>query len=424
MQIPQRNRAGFTIVELLVAAALSLAIMSIIAVGFQKGLDTFRVLHSVAKMQTQLKAAQAVLTSDLTANHFSNTTVAGAVNTFGPQLRDQRLDQLGWVPPDEGFFRIIQMAPSNNDGTVDSDGLPSYYSQNHALHFTAKLGASSDDQMFYSSTAIFNAQGNLNITNFAYPPDFQKTGTYASQWAEIYYFLQPNTGVTANGTQLNTLYRRQCLVLPKGAPNATSNTTYADISWNQSTPTPTPGTNTVNTSDQVTNPSARGLQASSIAPVGDGSDILLTNVLSFEVKAYWVPGAGGVSKGAELTQAPAPQPRSTQQLYAVLPATQTQVNNDWPFTEFPASPWNANGNNGILSQASAVVFDTWSQQSLPATWNANTPATWATGNPTSTLGVGNGLPPLRVRITTLQIRIRIWDPNTQQARQITMVQEI
>jgi len=37
---------------------------------------------------------------------------------------------------------------------------------------------------------------------------------------------------------------------------------------------------------------------------------------------------------------------------------------------------------------------------------------------------GADRPPLRIRVQALQIRLRVWDFNTNQTRQITIVQDI
>src|SRR4051812_37821066 len=104
---PRRN--AFTLPELLVAAAVSMVIMGIIAVAFQKGIDAFRTLHAVGQMQEKLKSAQMVLKRDLSAEHFGGNFRVGY---SGPFVRDQRLDLSSWSPPDEGYFEIIQTAQS------------------------------------------------------------------------------------------------------------------------------------------------------------------------------------------------------------------------------------------------------------------------------------------------------------------------
>src|SRR5271168_5463222 len=114
----RRSRTAFTLPELLVATALSLVIMAIIAVAFQKGIDAFRMLRAVGSMQDKLKSAENVIKRDLASEHFSGTFKPGF---GGPFLRDQRLDLTGWYPPDQGYFNITQGSVSTQEG-VDSDG--------------------------------------------------------------------------------------------------------------------------------------------------------------------------------------------------------------------------------------------------------------------------------------------------------------
>ena len=121
-----------------------------------------------------------------------------------------------------------------------------------------------------------------------------------------------------------------------------------------------------------------------------GDDIFLSDVVSFEVKVFWSTGAA--SAPGEALPAPA-------------------ANVDWPFAILPLSPRNPNMSNPSRR------FDTWSQL---ATVGFN----WDDANAWSAANANGTQVPLRVRVQTLQIRIRVWDFNTQQTRQLTFVQDI
>src|SRR5262249_36665188 len=92
-----RRRQGFTMVELLVAMALIVLIMSIISTAFVEGLETFRQLKGIGDLQERLRTAPVPLREDLIAQPL--------VAANGPT----KLSQLG--PPNnpvitEGFFRV------------------------------------------------------------------------------------------------------------------------------------------------------------------------------------------------------------------------------------------------------------------------------------------------------------------------------
>ncbi|MGL6097934.1 MAG: PulJ/GspJ family protein, partial [Fimbriiglobus sp.] len=65
-------RRGFTLVELLVAAALSVVIMYILATAFKTGTDTLSSLKSLGTLSDQLRTAQTVLGADLAAPHLED----------------------------------------------------------------------------------------------------------------------------------------------------------------------------------------------------------------------------------------------------------------------------------------------------------------------------------------------------------------
>src|SRR5271169_1092705 len=92
----QRRRSAFTLVEMLVAAALIIFMMYIIASAFEKGLESFRVLKVQGDLQDKLRAAATTIRLDLTTQHFGD----------GSALSDQRLNDQTWQPPTQGYFRI------------------------------------------------------------------------------------------------------------------------------------------------------------------------------------------------------------------------------------------------------------------------------------------------------------------------------
>ena len=97
------RQRGFTLVELLVAMALTLFIMVILSEAFSVGLGTFRELKAVADMQEKLRTAAMILRNDLQSNAYAGAHLS---------LHDCDMTDLtpttGYIPPDSGFFRLWQ----------------------------------------------------------------------------------------------------------------------------------------------------------------------------------------------------------------------------------------------------------------------------------------------------------------------------
>ena len=108
-------RRGFTIVELLVAAALSMFIMAIITTAFSKGIDTFRTVRAAGNLQEKLRMASVVIKRDLAAQHFDGSYHPGLSGAF---LTDQRLDQVGWTPPARATSTSTTAVPASGKGRM------------------------------------------------------------------------------------------------------------------------------------------------------------------------------------------------------------------------------------------------------------------------------------------------------------------
>ena len=225
-----QRRHGFTLVELLVAMALTLFIMVIITSAFVTGLDTFRGLKGIGDMQEGLRTAAQRLRDDLRANHFE-----GDRKMSDPSMLHSTLLEPGTVrKPEQGFFRVSEKFPlvSPIFEGQDVDGGPvSYRATDNYLHFTVNLRGSREEK-FYLGTLPPKVGGINHLTDYAttlrFPSDpsledarYQdpKLRVYSSQWAEVAYFLVPskdelNQPRKAGNTPLYNLYRLQRLVIP------------------------------------------------------------------------------------------------------------------------------------------------------------------------------------------------------------------
>jgi hypothetical protein len=174
-------------------------------------------------------------------------------------------------------------------------------------------------------------------------------------------------------------------------------------------------------------------------------DLLLSDVLSFEIKADWDAPTGQTSYSGNTLLWPALNGYASNN-----PATQNNslprppyfidtsgntkpLNPDYPFDDLPAPP-RTDKAQGTDFFVGARVFDTWSRVNTtpfafqsPPDSDAQEP--WNSGymtdvSPKPQLPRQATTIPLRMRIRALQIRIRIWDAKSQQTRQITIVQDM
>lgn len=291
----------------------------------------------------------------------------------------------------------------------------------------------------------------LNLdTSIGANPQFPAAGQFVSQWGEVAYFLSQQQTSTAGGTPLFSLHRRVRALLPKEAAGSPS----GPILWKDPTTIPpanavdfttlnndpktdtvgalgmstrpsAAGSRTVNTITDVGDPNARLGQLAGnrgpsgsvdlLAPLGTGEDIMLINVVSFEVKAAW-DGMGGSAGGGESPFADLPPIPSIGK-----GATQTQGGNTITF------PFGS-GNNGDINPAADTffrtvggtvrVFDTWTT-SLPG-WDAPT----RPGSNANEQWPNPNNIPLMIRLKAVQIKLRVYDPKNKLTRQVTLVQDL
>jgi prepilin-type N-terminal cleavage/methylation domain-containing protein len=448
MRRRQRRRA-FTLVELLVAMALIVFIMSILSAAFTAATKSFRDLKAAGDMADRLRSVGAQLRRELAADHFEGKK----------RLSQTTFWQNG--PPEQGFFRVWQgSAPAANNPLyqlegVDQDGIESYRAVDHMLHFTVKLRGNNPSDLFSASglpagfpLAVFPTSSEQDAL---YTQPNPAGGTYNYSWAEVAYFLRPsfyidpNTGQqvpdNANGTPLYSLYRRQRLLVPDnsrvqppqavpaaGAANpflelscapdpANPNNLYFNSPYDITVPArrfgmaangaPDP---TYAYSDLITGtpvPSYRPLAQEPGVPQGLlAADLVLTDVVSFEVRLLFGPTVDPDSGG--LIDLPVDPANPFVHLYNPVLAQ-----------------FDYNGGTSPVFQANGPrVFDTWSSRysagGVPdySAWNVQ-----ASPNGTSIpmySAAGGGGPTIRA----IQITVRVWDQKTSLTRQMTIVQAL
>ena len=350
-----RRRAGFTLVELMVSAAVCVIIMAVLSTVFQTGIDTMRDMRSIGTLQDQLRAATEMIRHDLQADHFVPRDRDPSTHKLlsGPRLSDQWLNEPTWQPPIGGFFHI------ESDGswvTEKHDGdnfnfTQSVNSPNFLLHFTSVLAGDKPQNMFSAEVGT--------------PPT---STALTSPVAEIAYFV--DTSIPTN----HRLVRRQRLVAKTDLDRATfqSKDTAGEVIAGDASNVWTFGNIAQHRIPYSTAPNAPRTtpQPAMLSNSRTGDDILLSNVKLFEIKANW-------EGGSQL-----PRPFSTS------PAG----NSDAPFD--------------FLSQSGSSTFDT------------------GDGLTVDTAKPGGNNAAQRIRIKALQIRLRIYDPQMQTTRQVTIVQDM
>jgi prepilin-type N-terminal cleavage/methylation domain-containing protein len=452
-----RRRAGFTLVEMLVAMALILFIISILVSAFVAGLKSVADFKAAGDLAEKERAVLTLLRRDLAADHFEGK---------------KRLSQPDfWAdgPPREGFFRIYQGISDKPEGMAplfaDLDGIPSYYQVSTALHYTVKLRGNTRGDFFSADvpqgSPLLSAAGlGLQERRFEDSPN-----SYNAQWAEVAVFLAPATNAVgvleftdgAMPQPLFTLYRRQRLAVPDNslvqppipyqspqAFDAAGNNLYLETSTNLQLRDAN-GNLYFNSPRDLTMPVRRlGMDPANAAGVFNlfygganypimaqenvgyvfaqngplntnyqSADLLVTDVLSFDVRVIVdepIPQQNGqvVQGGTDF-----------EDLYNLTdPNSPTR----------PLDPRDATGKTRVYYAFNnsypnnARVFDTWSSVTQP---DANFDYSgWAQPGNASSAPILNDTMGNKIRIKAIQITLRVWDFKTKKTRQVTMVQDL
>lgn len=274
LNVKPAHRSGFTIVELLVAMALIVFMMSIMSQAFVIATTAMSGLKKVTDLVDKVRPAMAILERDLGAYHFDGSK----------RLSDANFWESG--PPTQGYFSVWQDKPNSNHypfgattasefnnasanptyGEGIKDGVAFAMANadaNHMLAFTVKANplpnlASPDDYFglnlpyagigtdiqlnnkitgtlsqsnlgndlagVYFPGAVgstLDSTGNklLNFRNQSLsnngPGNAQRLEKLLTDWMEVAYFLRDSGRKTDNGVPICTLYRQHRMLLPE-----------------------------------------------------------------------------------------------------------------------------------------------------------------------------------------------------------------
>jgi prepilin-type N-terminal cleavage/methylation domain-containing protein len=483
-RVGAKRRQGFTLVEMLVALALTLFIMSILSEAFFAGTKVFRDFKAIGDMTRRLRTASRLLLNDLAAPHCLDSG-----NATNPSNIRYLNDVNFWSttptpkgPPAEGFFRFGQSGADGNEGS-DLSGVPSYTNAGQSwLHFTV-VGQGQSPQAFYRSypptgslllndssyallPTIVNQNGDSRYQDYASGGTGAATyTTFNSPWAEVAWFMQPATQAPTNingVTSLFTLYRRQRVAWPLGSspspPSITTTTdsTPDDVSCETDNATPTAHYH-FNTPNDLTMPPLRfgmlsytgattaGLPTGPPLPVAPTDAAYSGQFLNPLTGSTGYPAfPSGYSKFSEdivLTDVISfdvrvliPGATDFTDLFTTTPTPSTIPNLASYATYLNAGkyyPQNpaylfvpAAGSatlSGLTTPTGTLVFDTWSQGIGGTGMTYYNYTVW---NET-TAGTGTGsyaYAPLQVPILAIKVSIRIWDSKSETARQVSIIQ--
>jgi prepilin-type N-terminal cleavage/methylation domain-containing protein len=356
-------------------------------------------------------------------------------------------------------------------------GKASAMDTNDSLHFTVRLNGNKRE-MFFSGRVWPGSL--LDTTAGSEDSRFQTPGaaTYSSQWAEVVYFLAPGEFRPPGGPMLFNLYRRQLLLLPDaftvynpntnppttiaptfpnseatvgGGPQFVNNlvdyhrnydmsayyngtnfffNTPADVQFRQRRyahhPTSgLPPANAVyppvNTSYSMPWPWAYPTLTDFVGPTDAraGADLLLANVISFDVKILDPLPTNSAPSNANLTgpQDNPPNAATNPNRFVDLgfgrrlwdPSLNGGLggwSNIGPFVGPGNSTVPGPGIPRAIDLTGGYVFDTWSTRNN-GSWNYALVPT-----------------PYPIPFSAIQVKVRVWDRKTNQTRELTIIQDM
>jgi type II secretory pathway pseudopilin PulG len=424
----RRQRASFTLVELLVAMALTIFIMVILTEAFTTGMNGFRQLKAIGDMNERLRACTITLRGDLIQLHFDGTKRPSDSNITTPYVASTGSTS---CQPLQGYLRIEQEqsllvppAPGFANEGYDGDGIPSFRGNSKLFFTVSRTGITRDDYFAARLRPVQNAQnypafpaapGEALLSQLG-PIDYRTNGTVISRWAEVGYFLVP-TGDDANGTTLFALVRRVRVLVSPDDTTQTDPTNPNSLNWSAATAA-NPGNRIPSTlyplySDvsceiDPANPSFLYFNSP------DNLSGATTNVPP--VRGFFPTVGAAPSPTGALGNTISPQP-----LGFIPPAGVVQE-----------SVREVTGDDILLSDVISFTVRVLPQVALvaggptpfaPQFQPLNGGAIYDTNYPGVVGAVTTyGPPPYRLR--ALEITIRIWDVKSQQSRQVTVIQDM
>ena len=432
------NRRGMTLVEMLVATAASLVLMAAVAQLFSVFGSATNDSRATVELDGRLRTVADRLRSDL----------RGATARPLPPLDPQAGE--GYLEIVEGPRNDLSAAPDTNDLAADTDDVLLFTTKNTQTPFIGRAGnalvesSAAEVAWFLRPTAgtanpqtfsLFRKQ--LLVVGVAGFPPFStmaNTGT-ASSWAAFYeqYDISARAPLSLTGTiawsgtvtpnTLTDLSRRECRFL-HGNINGTPTGSF---------PFPFVAHQTVS--------GATGLIFDPSSSSRAGEDVILTNVLSFDVRVF--DPASPVKVAADTAVVPgdngygAPTGAVASGAYVDLGNNLTTNPALIASDGTPRFAGFGNSKSGLVGTGTTRrTFDTWStfyetngiDEDDGGTGTTDEGSDGLDNNPTDPDGGGlvdditeqETSPPYAVPLRGIEIRIRVYEPSSRQVRQTTV----
>ena len=381
------GRAGFSLTELLVASGIGLIVMASVASLFTVFGRALTQSQSTVDQVARLRAAAWKLRQDL----------AGVTCRVTP-----------WLSPDAeaGYFECVEGPRKDNA----------------APHSSSNLEADTDDILMFTTRApagkFFGRYADTNRT-------------IESPYAEVAWFCRPAPTQPVAGTRLYNLHRRQLLVIgyagtAEFAGNAIGGTlpnndydislrseggrlvpnTLGELTKRENRFMHMPGFPHVIQTDTGVDANRLPRAATFEGSLRDGEDLVLTNVISFDVRVFDVEARAQVS--------------GTITRYPGDPGYGTGSGAFGAYVDL----WGGQG--GRLARQmepkcglppARPTYDTWSEHYEVV--RSTTPGGRAGVNSIDDCVTS---PPYPVPLEGVEVRIRCYDPTSKQVRQVTVRQ--
>lgn len=438
------RRNAFSLIELLVAAALSLVVMGAVASLFGILSRSIRQSQATVDLGSLMRSTAWQLRQDLTGLTCAATP---------------------WTSPEtsSGYFELIEGPARDTSFAIDTQGRP-----------TSDLTADTDDVLLFTTQSLADPLvGRYESTLIESP------------YAEVAWFCRPATSQPVAGTTLYDLHRRQLLVtsylgrssLATNTLSGTANRAAYDLSLRSGTiagqgsvllPNSLgdltkrehrfmrSGYSFVTTSGQVRSVpvqafphafplvggTAHALPETSLADTTRaGEDVILTNVIAFDVRVY-DPQAVVPQTSSAIWRLPG-DPGYVQALSSGTAGAGSYVDLGWrggtptvPSGTFPPAGRTALESAGVCVTDSprsvplpAVTYDTWSRHyEFNGVDDDGDGVVDEGSNGVDTDGDGwpddarasETSPPYPVPLRGIEIRLRCYEPTSKQVRQITI----
>jgi prepilin-type N-terminal cleavage/methylation domain-containing protein len=468
-------RRGFTLVEMLVAMTLTIFLMIILSECFVASLESFRQLKALGDMEANLRTAATLLRRDLSADHFEGKrrlSDAGFWQQGPPREGFFHIYQGSTPVPAPGPGYYVCEDPSRVRGAglplwpapLDT-GVFSYRAVDHILHFSVKLRGNKPSEVFSTSLNVPSSTGAQTLVesplfNFGQPDnrfqpphkplDPQSPRTFNSPWAEVAYFLFPS-GLNANGVPLYSLYRRQRLAVPNSdiinwsAVPVGPPAMYQQVSawlastgrlyFNSPSDLTIPERRFANSNPQTVPTNVAGavvptwlhyfplvdpgyipgrIPPMDVLPHETGDDLVLTNVVSFEVKVLFVGGGQAANSTTFLDL------YGSQDTTQIVPAI-INYSYNWPTYKNGTDPsrtldtWSSlRDDTPSAAFPQGVNYSIWNlppAQITPALLGHCPPMRWGSSQ-------------VQTSLAAISVTLRVYDLRTEQTRQITIIQDL